>query len=660
MVKICRKCGKQFSLEDYLKDYSGDLEKIKEILPSLLQNNQAWEVLGNHCPGCLGSLGLNDSHSNFTQRIPIWQENQNNNPLLNINISTLQEEVNKKSIFFFSRLLVIISICIFGYSLAFKFLPLSLPTFPFYPYLIALSCFIFIIWFKKIIPLHLVIVLSNFTSPAFRNIFFSYFDKPIWIIIWSILFILSNISTLVLITSFVGERHFIQSKLSSNQSIEKVKGSYRLLYLSFILYFGLVSPFHLKVIKPKVLTGIKTEIQIDKLYTETIHEVDKEVDQQIAYQYLKEGKISASKGTRTGFMESVQSYQKAIELIPNFSTAYAEMAYSYASVARISSWADIKSEERETNFNNAKKAIEKAELIGPNNPTVWSIGAILDTYRKDKKSALTKLKKAEELAKDNGFSDRLLQARALLGKKYEEKLGSLMTVNEKISLNNAELYNLLGVLYYNINDKTLAKNMFERAITLSPNYGEAYLNLALVSPANKRIPLWKEAAIKDKDLELTANNYILLLQIQQWLRRSYLILLILFLIAIFRTLGKYVDQNDPYRPNPEYSRALGWLFLRFVSPFLMALSLYYGVYYILFILKNISLLPTSLFIFYIFMLVLFVRWAAVNARGKLFYVLGLFSITLAVFMIYKICTHFYPISINTMSHRFPSLLFPFS
>lgn len=666
---LCVGCKKQFIPgENY-----GDAQEGKKIIERLVQGDVGYEIAEKFCPDCLAKF--NDifyQYGGNPSKLKYRDANDylfgNSPPKLNISDILLRSAslakkrrpafdisgLLKKIEIYLAKALIAASAFIFVYSLAFKFLPLNLETFPFYPYIIAYSCFIFIAQFKKFNPLYLIIVLLNFTSPVFRNIFFSYFDRPLWALVWAILFILSNISAFILIVSFISRRRFVESRLLSGKEEVKHKGQRVALYLSIILYFGLVSPFHLKVIKPNIMAVDSSNLDSDKLYTETT-EVDKKADQQIAYQYLSEGKGFAARGTRAGFIESIQSYKRALELFPNSSNVYAEMAYSYASIARILAWNGTGRKEVEENFNSAKKAMEQAIAISANDPTSWSVGAILDAYQGNNKNALRKLQKAEELAKKNGFSDRFLEAKSLLGRKYDEKIGSLMSINEKIDPNNAELLNRLGVLYYNINNKVSAKRMFEKAISLSPDYGESYLNLALVSPVSKRFFLWKEAAAKDDDLKFTVDNYITLSRMQNWFRIGCLLWVafaIIFIVLFFSMAG-----GDKQKEDKATDKGVAFI-LFFASISLSYYLLYYGIFNILFVVRKAGFLLAFCLLLYI----IFVIWTILIAReikAKVAYAFfSVFWMWSIVTYIYVISKQLHPVAVNTISHRFLSL-FPF-
>ena len=466
-------------------------------------------------------------------------------------------------------ILIVVSISVFTYSLTSKLFPkLNLPDFPFYPYIIGYALLILLIQFKKFIPLFTIIALLNFGSPTFRGIFFSHFSSTIWTVVFTVMFIASNISSLLVLSSGLFLR-FVPKKQQIDQ-MDIAKGTLLSLPLTFALYFGLISPFYLGVIKPGPYGGnIEPEpYKIDHVYKEVLTTTT--ADREIGRKYLLDGKQSADKGTRAGFIESIEFYKKALELIPNFSTAYAEMAYSHASIGKILK--SIKPEDKTIGeyFNEAKKTINKAKEFNPNNPTVYGVEAILEYYSGNEKSARNSLVKAENLAKEGGYSEWVVQAMAMMEKEKKKVVEYLLGI-KKIIPNSTELHNLLGVSYYRIGNKENAKQMFDRVILLNPDYGEAYLNLALV--ADDKIGIYKIVPQKDADFKEVAEYYSRLQNWQKYLRIAYLALMIWFILKSFYLSAKGTDPATK-TIQPQSLKRIKVMFLRYVGLFVIT----YGIF----------------------------------------------------------------------------------
>lgn len=366
----------------------------------------------------------------------------------------------------------------------------------------------------------------GFCFSSFRNAFYSYFDNWLWMVIATVLFLGS-----LCVESLAVSMHTEQRITSRFQS--QLIRSYTPFFICLIVCFAFLSPFHFGAIKinPLDLDTVET-YHFDEIYEERMLHGGTETDHEISRQYFLDGREKAASGNIAGFLDAIKFYRKSIELIPDFSTAYVEMAYSYSSIGRILKETQ-KNSKAEKNFVSAEDCIRKAEGIRSKNPSILAVKAILEFYTKNKNNAYKHLNKAKELAEQHGYSDRILQVMGILNKKRVDKVRFLKTAHN-IRPNDAELHNFLGIACYLINDKKSAKKMFERATkNLNPNYGEAYLNLALVYPAKERAELYKKAADKDPDFMLVATNYLRVLDIQKWLKRFYWFLLGLFIIHFF-------------------------------------------------------------------------------------------------------------------------------
>jgi tetratricopeptide (TPR) repeat protein len=254
--------------------------------------------------------------------------------------------------------------------------------------------------------------------------------------------------------------------------------------------------------------------KIDDLYDEQAQlRGGIETDRRIAVEYLAVGKERASQGNRAGFVESIGWYKMALELAPDFSTAYAEMGYSYASIALILRETESDADSIDQYLKSARRCIDQARRINENNPTVYASDAILHYYMNQKNEARETLKRAEEVAKKEGFTDRVLLAMAIVAGDKNLKVSCLERAVE-IDPDNAELHNLLGISYYCNGDNKRAGQMFERAARLSPGYGKPYLNLALIHPG-RRSELHDEALKRDKDVEFIARYLTRVIRIKQ-------------------------------------------------------------------------------------------------------------------------------------------------
>lgn len=488
-----------------------------------------------------------------------------------------------KSWAFVSTVLVIIAIAAFGYSMVARFSGASM-SFPFKAYIVVHAILFVIILFaatpRTLLLPWVFIILANFGSATFRNAFYSQLDSTLWMTIVTIIFVLAIHAEVFAIMVFASTQ---------------VPGCLSALIL-FAVYFGLVSPFYFGVITPKTLEVHTIEAyKIDKLYVEIDLKGGEETSREIARRHFLDGKSHAAKGTKAGFGKSINLYKQAVELVPDFSTAYAEMAYSYASMGR--AMQNVRASRRivDRTFEDARMYIERARDIRADNPSVRAIHVILDVYEKEyytlnKKDMADDLKRSienrqklrsekeieqlEKLGTDQGFTDRCLQALAILTASKTDKVAFLKAINAKIDSNNAEIHNLLGLSYFLINDKESAKKMLERAVILSPDYGVPYLNMALVSPKKERARLYKQAVDKDADLGPVVRQYGRQIAVQKWLWRIYIAVIVIMVFTLFVVGAKYVDPNNPYASSPELVKVQTAVSFGFFFPILISYMVY--------------------------------------------------------------------------------------
>jgi len=310
--------------------------------------------------------------------------------------------------------------------------------------------------------------------------------------------------------------------------------------------------------------------------------------------YFIYGKQYAAKGNRAGFIKSIQFYKKTLDLLPNDGLSYAELAYSYASIAKILQ--DVGAEKRriEENLKKAEDAINQAKRINHQNPTVFAVDLLIQytiaqyyiTHRREydlshdkfrqmkykiERSKGDGLNELGTLSKSVGVTDKVYLAEAILTENRIKKGSSLLTILEKFDSDNAEVHNLLGLVYYLVNDKDSAKKMFERAKRLSPDFGKPYLNLALVYPKKEAFRLYTEASHRDRDLKSLASYYSNLFEVTKWLWRVYVGIVIVFVFRFFAIMDKYDDPSNPknVQTNPEGFKKAGRLFFRCILLFII-------------------------------------------------------------------------------------------
>jgi hypothetical protein len=348
---------------------------------------------------------------------------------------------------------------------------------------------------KVLFNVSFFLVLLYVGTATFRNSFNILYGYAPWAMIPALLFM----------SSICLELNFSLREL--RQSV-----AYQLVAMFLFLVFPTLPFSSLSVaVKPEEIRIC----EINRLYDpDIVLKGGKETDRKFAHDYFLDGKEEAGKRTLQGFTRSIELYREALKLVPNSSTVYAEMAYSYASIADILTEGQGSPDQIKQSFMRAAEATDSAKSYSRADPTVWANEAISDYYMGHKEDALKNLKKAKGVAEVVGFSDKVLLAEALLEKNAIVRARLLKTIVEKFEPNNAEIHNLLGISYFLINDREHAREMFERATRLSPTYGTPYLNLGLVEPKGY-YELCKKASV-DANLKPIIVRYEMMAKVRGW------------------------------------------------------------------------------------------------------------------------------------------------
>jgi tetratricopeptide (TPR) repeat protein len=547
---------------------------MDRLLAAGMQYGEKAAVLLNCiCPACSGNISYDSPKRLFLQAHPLPGGSPRNSPWPPLQKGELNAGYTLFLLFVSS---VFISLVANTYSLAAKVY--SLPNLPFNYYLashivIGLSSYIFfrttnrdivaLSWNSLIYSIIMVLPITFFV-PSFRNVFYSQFSTKCLEVVITPLFILALCVEFQLIKLGVSRVNY-WPRFS--------------LLVRVIILLSFVTPFYLSVVKINRTADAGTIMSVKAV--KVFHE--KMAHSEAGRRYFIDGKEYAAKGNRAGFIKSIQLYRMALELIPNFSSAYAEMAYSYASIARILDEAGAEKRRIEECLKRAEDAIRQVKTINHRNPTVFAVDLLVqyiiakhylshkwkhklshDKFHQmrykiewSKADGLDELRK---LAENVGLTDKVCLAEAILTENRIKKGSSLLTILEKFDSDNAEVHNLLGLVYYLVNDKDSAKKMFERAKKLSPDFGKPYINLAIVYPKKEASRLYIEASHKDGDLKSLTIYYCSLFKVQKWLWRFYVGLAIVF--GAFTIVIKYPIKSTKSQINPEATKKFSTLRFR--------------------------------------------------------------------------------------------------
>jgi tetratricopeptide (TPR) repeat protein len=305
--------------------------------------------------------------------------------------------------------------------------------------------------------------------------------------------------------------------------------------LAVLLYAGLVSPFYMAIKPGSFGEAVVLDIPKAKPWTPETHE------EMVAREYFLSGKDQAALGTMSGYVKSLDYYNRALELAPGLATIHAEIAISYASIGRINNLAWRRLDSARHYFDMSRERLTEARTIDSMNPTVWAAGALLAQYAGRGKEAKGYMRRMLEAAKVKGSSDRVLQVRAFVARNPTNRVLFLRAVEDSFP-EYAEMQNLLGLAYYQCNMPDSARRRFAKAQLLSSDNVEVQLNQVLLAPGSLgeagRVRLYVQAASTGSEWRRLALHFGRVLRWQCWLRAIVVLLLVMYGAAGFgRLLG---------------------------------------------------------------------------------------------------------------------------
>jgi arylsulfatase A-like enzyme/Tfp pilus assembly protein PilF len=158
--------------------------------------------------------------------------------------------------------------------------------------------------------------------------------------------------------------------------------------------------------------------------------------------------------------DAAGEFQKSLELNPNFDQAMLGLARALVKVDR---------------SDEAKQWLQKALTFNPHNYRAWhELGSIESTA--DKKSAIADYEKAISIQSNFAPLHRDLGMLQFEEQNYAEAANHLARSAE-LGLNDAPLFNFLGISYSRTNRLQKAVESYKQALALDPKLAEAHLNL---------------------------------------------------------------------------------------------------------------------------------------------------------------------------------------
>jgi len=232
-------------------------------------------------------------------------------------------------------------------------------------------------------------------------------------------------------------------------------------------------------ISEKILRTLKSQIkpeenrQISKRHTNNTE----------AFEAYSRGRYFWATSSRTNLSKSIEYFQKAINLDPNYALAYAGLADAHIFFASNNTGAHQSPEHLRLAKANAYKALELDEALAQPHAT---LGAIAFEEKGNWTEAEKEFLKSIELNPDYAIAHNWYSLH-LLGQGDFPKAESEMKKALEIDPVSPSMNVALGQIYYFGKQYQMALTQFEKAVELDPDFGRAkvYLALALVEVGKK-------------------------------------------------------------------------------------------------------------------------------------------------------------------------------
>ncbi|MCD6543556.1 MAG: helix-turn-helix domain-containing protein, partial [Flavobacteriaceae bacterium] len=167
----------------------------------------------------------------------------------------------------------------------------------------------------------------------------------------------------------------------------------------------MVSFDNIFAIQKNVATHVAEQLQINLTTEEEISLSSFPTKNLEAYKNYIKARSFAEKGTKEDFKLSIELFQQAIDLDPEFADAYAEMAFAYI----YNNYLDMNNWNQ--NLNKVRLLIDKTLLIDPNSSKAYSAKGMLNkvmlsVYESKSEKAQKSFEKAIELNPNNAAAHR--------------------------------------------------------------------------------------------------------------------------------------------------------------------------------------------------------------------------------------------------------------
>lgn len=191
-----------------------------------------------------------------------------------------------------------------------------------------------------------------------------------------------------------------------------------------------------------------------------------------AYELYLQGQSYFNRQTADGMKQAIRSFQKAVELDPNFALAYAGMAEAYASSSAIGPFPANES------FPKAKAAAIRALTLDPLLADAHTaLGVEMSNYEFDRPGAQREFLKAIELNPNSAMAHRRYAGYLNSMKRHPEGIAEIKKAVE-LDPWSPVMRNFLGLAYELAGEYDHAFEEYRRAIAMDPNYGQGRINFA--------------------------------------------------------------------------------------------------------------------------------------------------------------------------------------
>lgn len=235
-------------------------------------------------------------------------------------------------------------------------------------------------------------------------------------------------------------------------------------------------------VQDEIVKSIVAKLAVKIDATERKRAMHKKTENLEAYDYLLQGMEHYRRRTRSENRKARQLFEKAIELDPDFASAYVGLGLTYRVQADYG-WAEFPTQA----LQQAKDLALKALVLDESNADAYALLGNVYTHFKRYDFAIKQLNRAIELNPNDASSYNTRGEVLLWSGKVDDAIESLETAYRFDPYLSPGLFMFLGISYYLKEQYDKAINMLEEGLNRKPDWVGNHIILAAVYAQSGRL-----------------------------------------------------------------------------------------------------------------------------------------------------------------------------